>query len=77
MENDHTTWSDERLSERLSRLNAIDQPWQGSRERREQIRREREIIIFEQTERYREARGIRVAEAYGEVQEAYDNMEAL
>ena len=75
--NNHTEWHDDRLNSRLEQLRAIDQPWQGSEERRTQIRREIDVVMFEINARYCEAHSARVADAYDLVQQAYDNIESL
>lgn len=63
---DHITWTDERLSERLSQLAEINKPWQGSDERRAQIGREMGILAFECSERHRERLNQEIEEAWHE-----------
>ena len=56
-QNNHAEWSNDRLSERMTQLAEINQPWQGSRERLRQIQDEMSVIGFEMSERYRESTG--------------------
>lgn len=63
---DHISWTDERLSDRLTELAEINKPWQASDERRGQIAHEMSVIAFECAERHRERLNQEIEEAWNE-----------